>query len=320
MSNRHHDRLLPILAIVGSVSALALGTSWAKHSLFPLVGAEGTSALRVGLSALLLALLWRPWRWSLSRAERRTVACYGAALGGMNLLFYLSLQSLPFGIAVAIEFSGPLAVAVLSSRRLIDFAWIALAAVGLALLLPLGVSGSDLDPLGVLYALGAALLWGSYIVFGKRLGHLHAGHSVSLGLAVAALVVVPFGIADAGLALLSPAVLGVGAAVAVISSAVPISLEMVALKRLPRETFGVMVSLEPAVAALFAIGLLGEHLDLVQWLAIACVVAASMGSALTARRAAGPWMLQSSTAAPAIAGQGKNAHQGRGAVPGSRCE
>ncbi|KJA09248.1 membrane protein [Acidovorax temperans] len=284
MSASPFQRFIPFLAVLGSVTALGVGTSWAKHALFPVVGAQGTTAVRVGLSALLMLMLWRPWRWRLSRADAQAVVLYGAALGAMNLMFYLSLQTLPFGLAVAIEFAGPLAVAIWSSRRAVDFVWVALAIVGLALLLPLGLSGSTLDPLGVLYAVGAAVFWALYIVFGKRAGHLHAGQSVSLGLLVAALVVVPVGVAHAGAALLSPSVLLVGVAVAAISSALPISLEMMALKRLPKEAFGIMISMEPAVAALLALALLGERLDTVQWLAIGCIVAASMGSAATARR------------------------------------
>jgi inner membrane transporter RhtA len=285
------QRFFPLLAVFGSVTALGIGTSWAKHWLFPLVGAQGTTAVRVGLSAVLMLLLWRPWRWRLAWADAQALALYGAALGGMNLMFYLALRTLPFGVAVAIEFAGPLAVAIGSSRRAVDFAWVALAIVGLALLLPIGLAAtvgsvpSTLDPEGLLYALGAAVCWGCYIVFGKRAGHLHAGHAVSLGLFVAALVVVPVGIVHAGAALWSPTVLWIGLGVAAVSSALPISLEMMALKRLPREAFGIMISMEPAVAAVLAMALLGEHLNAVQWLAIGSIVAASMGSALTARRA-----------------------------------
>ena len=281
-------RFLPFLAVLGSVTALGIGTSWAKHWLFPAVGAQGTTALRVGFSALLVLLLWRPWRWHLSRADAKSVVLYGAALGGMNLMFYMSLRTLPFGLAVAIEFAGPLAVAIWSSRRAVDFVWVLLAIAGLGLLLPLGLNGSMLDPVGVAYALGAAVFWALYIVFGKRAGHLHAGHSVSLGLLVAALVVVPVGVAHAGAALLSPSLLLIGVAVAAVSSAVPISLEMMALKRLPKEAFGIMISMEPAVAALVAMALLSEHLSAVQWLAIGCIMAASMGSALTARAPTAP--------------------------------
>ena len=286
-----YQRFVPFLAVLGAVTALGIGTSWAKHYLFPLVGAQGTTAVRVGFSALLLLLLWRPWRWQLSRKDLRAIVLYGAMLGATNLTFYMSLRTLPFGLAVAIEFSGPLLMAVLSSRRAIDFVWVALAAVGLCMLLPLGMNGSTLDPVGVAYALAAATFWALYIVFGKRVGHLHAGHSVSLGLLAAAVVVVPVGVVHAGTALLSPYVLLVGLAVAAVSSAIPISLEMMALKRLPKEAFGIMISMEPAVAALLALVLLGEVLTFNQWLAIGLIMSASMGTAITARRAA-PGKLQ----------------------------
>ena len=283
MTSRRFANLLPIFAVLGSVTALGIGTSFAKQ-LFPQVGSLGTTALRVGFSALLLLALWRPWRWPLSRADAMSVLKYGVALGFMNLLFYMSLRTIPFGVAVAIEFSGPLSVAMLYSRRPIDFAWLALAVVGLGLLLPLGRNVSGLDMEGLIYALAAAVCWGAYIVFGKRLSHLHAGHSVSMGLTVAALTVVPFGVWHAGSALLEPHILLFGLGVAAISSAIPISLEMMALKRLPQEAFGIMTSLEPAVAALLGLLMLNEHLSSLQWLAIVCIMLAAAGGSLTARR------------------------------------
>lgn len=291
MSSARTSSLIPFLAILGSVTFLGLGTSWAKHSLFPTLDAQGTTALRLGLSAAVMVLLLRPWRALPSRADLRTIACYGVALGVMNLGFYMALRTLPFGVAVAIEFFGPLSVAILSSRRRIDFAWVLLAVGGLALLLPFGHDVRTLDPVGVMYALGAAACWTAYIVFGKRVGHLPAGQSVSLGLVVASLVVIPVGVAHAGAALCSLAVLGVGLGVAILSSAIPISLEMLALQRLPRQAFGIMISMEPAVAALLALGLLDERLSPSQWAAIALIMAASVGSAMTAeRRVKGPAM------------------------------
>ena len=272
-----------MLAVLGAIVALGVGSSAAKQ-LFPVVGAQGTTALRVGLSALALVLLWRPWRWPLTRADAAAVVPYGLTLGGMNLLFYLSIRTIPLGLATAIEFLGPMVVAVLTSRRAVDFLWVAVAAVGLGLLLPFGHDVRSLDPVGVLYAIGAATCWGLYIFFGKRTGHLHAGHSVTLGLVVAAILVLPFGIAHAGVALLDPKVLLFGLGVAVVSSAIPVSLEMVALKRLSHETYSIMVSMEPAVLALIAIPMLDEHLSIIQWFAIACTMLASVGSTLTARR------------------------------------
>ena len=283
MTSRRFANLLPILAVLGSVTALGIGTSFAKQ-LFPQVGSLGTTALRVGFSALILLALWRPWRWPLSRADAIAVLKYGIALGFMNLLFYISLRTIPFGVAVAIEFSGPLAVAMLYSRKPVDFVWLTLAVMGLGLLLPLGHSVTSLEPEGVMYALAAAVCWGAYIVFGKRLSHLHAGHSVALGLTVAALTVVPFGVWHAGSALLDPHILLFGLGVAAISSAIPISLEMMALKRLPQEAFGIMTSMEPAVAALLGLLMLDEHLAGPQWLAIVCIMMAAAGSSLTARR------------------------------------
>ncbi len=284
MSPARHSAFIPFLAILGSVTFLGIGTSWAKNSLFPLVGAQGTTAVRVGLSALVLLLVARPWRKWPARADVPAILGYGVALGAMNLAFYMALKTLPFGVAVAIEFSGPLAVAIFSSRRAVDFVWVALAVAGLGLLLPLGYSVNSLDPAGVMYALLAAVCWATYIVFGKRVGHLPALQSVSLGLALAALVVIPVGAVHAGSALFTPTVLGIGLGVAVLSSAIPILLEMVALQRLPRQAFGIMISMEPAVAALLALGLLGEQLTLTQWLAIGLIVGASMGCAATARR------------------------------------
>ena len=280
---RRLANLLPLLAVLGSVTALGIGTSFAKQ-LFPLVGAFGTTALRVGFSALLLLVIWRPWRWPLSRTDAKSVLRYGVALGFMNLLFYMSLRTIPFGLAVAIEFAGPLSVAMFSSCRVIDFVWLLLAVCSLALLLPINPGAAPLDPAGVGYALAAAVCWGAYIVFGKRVGHLHAGQSVALGLSVAAIAVVPFGIWQAGSALLDPQLLLYGVGVAAISSAVPISLEMVALKRLPKESFGIMASMEPAVAALLGMLVLDEQLTGTQWLAIALTMLAAAGSSFTAQR------------------------------------
>src|SRR6201991_1590833 len=278
MNSSRSTPWLPALAVLGSVTSLCIGTSFAKK-LFPLIGAEGTSALRVGFSALVLLIFWRPWRWPLSRRDAGFVIRYGLTLGVMNLLFYMALRTIPFGIAVAIEFSGPLAVAMWSSGRRVEFVWLASAIAGLAMLLPLGHS-SALDPVGVMFALAAAVCWALYILFGQQAGHLHAGHSVSLGLVAASLVVVPYGVAHAGASLLDPGILAAGLGVAIVSSAIPMSL-----KRLPSETFGIMVSLEPAVASLLAMLLLSEHLTSFQWMAIGFIVLASIGSTVTAKRA-----------------------------------
>lgn len=274
------DALLPYAALFGGMVTLAGGTSFAK-SLFPAVGAQGTSAYRVGFAALLLLVLWRPWRFRLERRDILGIVFYGAATGVMNLSFYMALRTIPLGVALAIEFMGPLTLSLLHARKPSHFLCIGLAAFGLMLLLPLKLGGPALDPAGVAFALAAAVCWALYIVAGKRLGHLHGGRSVALGMSVAALIVVPFGVAGAGAALLDPRLMLLGLVVAVCSSAVPYSLEMIALKRIPKRTFGVMLSVEPAIGALAGLFVLAEHLSLQQWAAIGCIVAASAGAILT---------------------------------------
>lgn len=276
--------LIPYLALFAGMVTLACGTSFAK-TLFPVIGAEGTSAYRVGISALLLVAVFRPWRFRLTRADLGAIALYGVVLGAMNLSFYMALRTIPLGLAIAIEFMGPLTLALIHSRKPIHFACIGLAVVGLGLLLPIKAGAGALDPVGMALAAFAGLCWALYIVFGKRLSHLHAGQSVALGMSVAALVVVPFGVAHAGAALLNPAIILAGVAVAIFSSALPYSLEMVALRSIPKRTFGVVLSAEPAVGALAGLVILHEHLTGQQWLAIAAIVAASVGAIATTREA-----------------------------------
>lgn len=277
-------RWLPIAAVLGSIMSLCVGSSYAK-TLFPVAGAEGTTAIRLVFAAVLLLGFWRPWRRPLSRRDAGTIALYGVVLGAMNLLFYLAIARIPLGIAIAIEFTGPLILAIAASRRALDFVWIGFAVLGLGLLLPLQAHAQRLDPVGVSYALGAGVCWALYIIAGKRAGNLHGGQATSLGLLVATLVVLPVGFAPATAALLNPSLWGVCLAVGILSSALPYSLEMVALKRLPKETFGILLSMEPAVGALAAWVILGETLTLLQWLAIGCIIVASVGSAKGAQQA-----------------------------------
>ena len=280
-ATRPRSALLPVAAVVAGIVSLSAGTSLSKD-LFPRVGAEGTTALRVGFATLLLLAAWRPWRRALTRRDAAAVALYGVALGTMNLVFYLALRTIPFGIAVAIEFAGPLCVAALSSRRALDLVWIGIAVLGLGLLLPLGGTARGLDPVGLALAAAAGVGWALYIVFGQRAGRLRGPDSVALGSAIAAVLVIPVGVVKAGTALLVPATLMTGLGVALLSSAVPYSLEMYALQRLPRHTFGVLLSVEPAIAALAGMAFLGETLSPLQWIAVGCVVAASVGSAASA--------------------------------------
>lgn len=256
-----------------------LGASFAKQ-LFLLVGAAGMTALRTGLSACMLLIIRRPWRSRPQRGQIMAVLSYGAMLGLMNLLIYQAFARIPIGIAVAIEVLGPLAVVLVHARRPTDFVWLAAAVGGLALLLPLRAAQHGLDPWGVVFALGAAAAWALYIVFGKRVAAAHNVDAVAWGMVVAALVTGPFGIWSAGNVLWSPHVLLMGLAIAALSSVLPYSLEMSALRRLPANLFGTLVSTSPAMAALTGFAVLGESLQPVQWLAIVLIMVAVGGSTL----------------------------------------
>lgn len=277
--------LVAIGALLIGMASYQCGAALAKH-LFPAVGAEGAAAYRLGLAALILLAWRRPWRSSHARKDWRVLWGYGLAVGAMNLVFYLSLRTIPLGIAVALEFTGPLALALFGSRRWIDFVWIALVVAGLAMLLPLRGQAQALDPLGVAYALAAGIGWVLYIVLGRKAGEAYGADAVTLGTTIAALLVVPFGIAHAGATLLSPQLLPFALGVAVLSSALPYTLEMIALTSLPSRTFGTLLSLEPAIAAVAGAAFLDERLSLLQWLAIAAIVAAAAGTALSLRRPA----------------------------------
>lgn len=275
--------LVPVALLLVAMASIQTGAALAKR-LFPAVGALGAVALRVTIAAMLLGLVLRPWRVRRSAAAWRALALYGVALGGMNALFYASLRTVPLGVATAIEFTGPLAVAVFGSRRPVDYVWAALAALGLVVLLPLGDVTTGVDPVGALLALAAGGCWALYIVFGQRAGAEHGLQTTAVGMAVAAVLVLPLGVATAGSALVAPAVLPAALAVAVLSSALPYTLEMVALPRLPARTFGTLMSIEPAFGALSGLVLLGERLAARQWLAMAAIIAASVGTTLGARR------------------------------------
>jgi inner membrane transporter RhtA len=272
--------LLPVGVLIIAMVSFQLGATIAKQ-LIPAVGASGAAGLRLALSALMLAAVWRPWRVRPSRRELRSIIAYGLAMGWMNFFFYQSLRTLPLGISVALEFAGPLAVAMLASRRPIDFLWIGLAALGLLALLPLGLDSKPLAPVGVVYSLAAALCWALYIIFGQKAGAAHGGQTAALGTLVGAVVIVPIAVSQVGVRLLSPSLLPAALAVALLSSALPYSLEMFALTRLPTRTFGVLMSLDPALGALAGLCLLGEQLTLLQWAAIGSVILASAGSAAT---------------------------------------
>lgn len=272
--------LIPVCLLIVAMISIQSGASLAK-SLFPLVGAEGITTLRLSIGTLILFVIFRPWRMRFNAGSRLPLLIYGLSLGAMNYLFYLSLRTVPLGIAVALEFTGPLAVAMFSSRRPIDFVWVALAIGGLWFLLPLGHDMGSIDPLGAACALGAGACWAIYIIFGQKAGGDHGPGTVAVGSLIAALVFCPIGAWQAGSVLLNVDILPLALAVAILSTALPYSLEIIALPKIPARTFGTLMSLEPALAALSGMIFLNEHLTSVQWLALAAIIAASMGATLT---------------------------------------
>ena len=272
--------MLAGLTLLCSQLSLNLGAAVAKH-LFPVLGVEGVTAYRVGFAALLMMLVFRPWRTPLSWKQGCNVAIYGCVIGLMNLLIYRAFSLIPIGIAVAIEVAGPLTVAVLSSHRPRDLVAVGLAVLGLYFLLPLHDYAGTLDPLGVAYAAGAAVCWALYIVYGKRVSTMNGGQTVAWGMLAASLFIVPLGLWHTGPAMAAPQYLLFGVAIAVLSSALPYTLEMVSLRSLSSRTFGMFSSAAPAISALAALVMLGEHLSLVQWLAIGSIVLASALTSLS---------------------------------------
>lgn len=271
--------LFPLGLLIIAMISIQSGASLAK-SLFPVVGAQGTTALRLIFASLILLLALRPWRARLTARSLRTVMLYGISLGSMNMLFYMSLQTVPLGIAVALEFTGPLAVALWASRKLIDFLWVALAVLGLLLLIPLGESSTRIDLVGAGYALGAGVCWAAYILFGQKAGADNGIQTAALGVTIAAVFIAPIGVVHAGAALLDLSLIPAALGVAVLSTALPYSLEMVALTRMSARTFGTLASLEPVFAALSGLIFLHEDLSLTQWLAISAIIVASIGATL----------------------------------------
>ncbi|WP_245782591.1 EamA family transporter [Actinokineospora terrae] len=270
----------PTVQVLAAIVSVQVGAALAKQ-LFATTGTAGTVTLRLVLAAVVLVALWRP---SL-RANRRAIpviVAYGVVLGVMNLCFYAALDRIPLGIAVTVEFLGPLAVALAGSRRWLDGLWALLAASGVVLL---ANTGGDVSVVGLLLALAAGACWAGYILLSAALGSRTTdGSGLALAAVVSGLLVAPFGFAGAGTALLAPGVLLAGLGVALMSSVIPYSLELKALRSIPPRVFGVLMSLEPAVAAVAGLLVLGEQLRPPQWIAIVCVVAASAGATRYARQ------------------------------------
>jgi inner membrane transporter RhtA len=263
--------------VVLSILSVQLGAALAKN-LFNELGAGGTVFLRIAFAAVILLVLVRPRIRGHSRSAYAAALFFGLTIAAMNAAFYAAIARLPLGIAVTVEFTGPLAVAVAGSRRRIDLAWAALAAGGILLLTPW--DDASIDRLGVALALVAAAGWAAYILLNVRVGKAFAGHAgLALAMVVACVAALPLGIIGAGPALRDARLLLAGAGVAVLSTVIPFSLEHAALKRLPAQVFGVLMSAEPAVAALIGAVVLHQALGLRGLLALAAVSAASVGSA-----------------------------------------
>ena len=272
-----------VFLLLLSMLSIQCSASLAK-SLFPMLGPATTTALRLLFATVVLVPVLRPWRVRLTGKQWFAIVLYGLSTGIMNLCFYQSIARIPLGLAVALEFTGPLAIAMAGSRKFVDFVWVALAVIGLWIILPIHEFSGSLDFVGVAFGLAAGFFWAMYIVFGRRAGNAGGTVSVALGAAVGALAVLPFGIASGGFAGLTWALVPFAFLVGLFSSALPYGLEIIALKQLPPQTFGILMSLEPVLAALSGLFFLGEQLSLAQCVALGCIITASIGATLTIRK------------------------------------
>jgi inner membrane transporter RhtA len=272
---------LAALAVVATQFSNAWGAAWSK-SLFAAIGPEGVIALRVGFSAILLGIVTRAWRLRVKRNQIGDIVAYGVALGLMNSIAYQAYARIPIGIGMAIEVTGPLAVVIFNSRRPADLAWVACAIAGLVLLLFRGFGDvAAVDPLGIAFAFGSAACWASYIVYGKRVSTLGGGSIAAAGLAIAFVFVVPFGLATTGAKLFRQEWLMAGLVIAILCSAIPFFLQIHAMRQLPSRVYGLLASAVPAVGAIMAYIVLGEALDLQQYLGILLVIVAGAGATLS---------------------------------------
>jgi len=279
--------IVPVAALIGGIVSVQYGAALAK-GLFAAVGPEGATTLRLIFGSMILCVLMRPWRVKVSRAVLPSLIGYGVSVAVMNLLFYMALKTVPLGITVALEFTGPLLVATLQSHRKLDILWVVLAVAGILLLsppIPTDHLATDhrVDPFGVACALGAGAAWAVYIIFAQRAGAELGHQTAAIGMSLAAVLVLPVGIVHSGMALFQPSILASAVAIGLFSSALPFTLEMVALTRMPARVYGTIAALDPAAGALMGLVMLHEALTLWQWAGIAVVMTAASGSALTMR-------------------------------------
>lgn len=272
-------RSWPVLLIVVSMISVQTSSSMAKY-LFPVLGPEGMTAWRLGFSSIMLIVIFKPWRKPITRQALKYILLYGLSLGFMNLFFYCAIARIPVGIGVAIELTGPIIVAMCSSRRMSDFIWVGIAIIGLAMLLPIYKTSDHLDPIGIFFALMAGSCWAFYILFGRKAGAIHGTSSVAIGSVIVSCLLFPFGVWQAGSSMFSLDLLPFLFTVALLASAIPYGLEMIALPRLPAQTFSTLMSLSPVFAALSGFLVLHETLTVYQWLAIICIISSSIGTIL----------------------------------------
>ncbi|MEV7008982.1 EamA family transporter [Streptosporangium sp. NPDC051022] len=277
------DAVPPSGLVLLAILSVQVGAGFAKD-LFSQLPPSAVVFLRIATGALVMGIIGRPRLRGLSRGDVGAVVAFGVALGVMNLSFYEALSHMPMGVAVAIEFLGPLGVAVAASHRRLDLLWVALAGSGVALLAPWGTAASRISWAGIGFALIAAVCWAAYILLSASVGRRVPGTTgLSLAMIVSFLLIAPVGIGTGGADLLRPEVLLIGLGVGLLSSVIPYSLELEALRRMPKRVFGILMSLEPAVAAMVGLLVLGEVLDVREWAAIGCVVVASVGATRSSR-------------------------------------
>jgi inner membrane transporter RhtA len=280
------DRTPPVGLVLAGVCSIQVGAAFAT-TLFDDLGATGTVFLRLLFAAAVLLAVWRPSLRATTPADLRLTVLFGLSLAAMNACFYEAIARIPLGVAVTLEFVGPLGVAVVGSRRPLDLLWAGLAAGGILLLS--GGGRGDTDPVGIGLALLAGVFWACYILLAARAGQAFTGgRGLAIAMAVGALVLAGPGVAAAGSSLLSVELLAAGAVVAMASSVIPYSLETEALRRIPTRVFGVLMSLEPAVAALAGLAVLSQGLGAHEVAAIGLVITASAGVSLADRRAVPP--------------------------------
>ena len=273
--------ILLLIAMVSVQSSGALAKVLFEH--FPVLT---ISAMRLLIGSLILAIIFKIWQTDFKQVRWKAIISYGFALAGMNALFYLSIQRLPLGIAVSFEFIGPLSVALFHARQKFDFIWVGLAILGLVLLFPFDKASQSLDPIGIAFALGAGACWALYIIAGQRPTGVSGNHTVCLGMFVGMLCLMPIALfIGMPVTVFEPSNFIYFLALAILASALPFSLEMIALRNISALSFGTLMSLEPAIAAFSGFIFLSEQLLWTQWLALATIITASIGCTVTTQKA-----------------------------------